>query len=369
MDPLRSPQKRGNYHLTDFMAIFYKLFSTHKKLVIILAIITTLAIGLFIRQRILAKQKSTSYKLFTVKKQNVIKSVSSTGKVRASKQADLKFQTSGLLAWVGIKEGDYVNKWQAIAQLDRRELQKSLEKTMRDYSKQRNDFEEMYRVTYRGQKPQDALTDTAKRILEKNQWDLEKSVLDVELKDIALKLATLVSPIEGVVTHIDTPIAGVNITPATAVFTIADPNQMIFQAEIDEVDIGSIKIGQKAIVTLDAYPEEKFEGLVSKINFEAITTKGGGTAFKIEITLPENDNLRFKIGLNGDVQIVIGEKEDVLVVPGEAIFYKEGESFVRVIKNNKPLEVEISIGVETEEFIEISKGVEENQKIIVSEKK
>ena len=214
MDPLRPPQKRGNYHLTDLMAIFYKLFSAYKKLVIILAIITTLAIGLFIRQKILAKQKSASYKLFTVKRQNVIKSVSSTGKVRASKQADLKFQTSGLLAWVGIKEGDYVNKWQAIAQLDRRELQKSLEKTMRDYSKQRNDFEEMYRVTYLGQKPQDALTDTAKRILEKNQWDLEKSVLDVELKDIALKLATLVSPIEGMATHIDTPIAGVNITPA-----------------------------------------------------------------------------------------------------------------------------------------------------------
>ena len=89
---------------------------------------------------------------------------------------------------------DRVKAYQAIAQLDSREVQKNLEKVLRDYSAERNDFEEMWRVTYKGIKdPQTALTDTVKRILEKNQWDLEKAVLDVELKHLAwsIRLSSL----------------------------------------------------------------------------------------------------------------------------------------------------------------------------------
>lgn len=341
-----------------------------KKIIIVLLVIALLGVAIFWRQKTINAQKKESLQIFTAKKQTITQTVSSSGKVKASQQVDLKFQTSGLLTWVGVKEGDQVKKWQAIAQLDKRELQKNLEKTLKDYSNERNDYEEMYRVTYRGQKPEDALTDTAKRILEKNQWDLEKSVLDVELKDISLKLATLVSPIDGLVTHIDTPVAGVNITPAGAIFSVANPEQMIFEAEVDEVDIANIKIDQRATISLDAYPEEKIQGKVTKINFEAITTKGGGTAFKIEIALPQNEDLRFKTGMNGDAQITIGEKEMALAVPNEAIYYKDGKPFVKVLGNNqKPKEVEVKIGLETESVTEVTLGISENQQIIISEKK
>lgn len=351
------------------MELLKNILSNRKKFVIIFVVLTALVLAIFFWQKSLRQQKKESLRLFSAKKQTITQTVSSSGKVRANQQVNLKFQTSGLLTWVGVKEGDYVKKWQAVAQLDKREVQKNLEKALRDYSEQRNDYEEMYRVTYRGQQPQNALTDTAKRILEKNQWDLEKSVLDVELKDIALKLATLISPIDGLVTQIDTPVAGINITPAGAIFTIANPEQMVFDAEIDEVDIANIKIGQLASVNLDAYPEEKIQGKVSKIDFEAITTKGGGTAFKIEITLPQNENLRFKIGLNGDAQIVIGEKEMALTVPNEAIYYKDGKPFVKILDNQNPKEIEIQIGIETDGFTEVIQGISENQTIIVSEKK
>ncbi|MBU1327429.1 efflux RND transporter periplasmic adaptor subunit [Patescibacteria group bacterium] len=117
-----------------------------------------------------------------VKQETFIKTISSSGKTKADRSVSLKFQTSGKLTWVGIKEGDTVAPYQAIAALDSREVQKNLEKALRDYDKERNDFEETWRVDYNGKKPEQALTDTVKRILEKNQWNLERAVLDVELK-------------------------------------------------------------------------------------------------------------------------------------------------------------------------------------------
>lgn len=228
--------------------------------------------------------------------------VSASGKIRAGKQVDLKFQTSGKLIWVGVKEGDKVKPWQVIAKLDTYELERKLKDVLLSYNKERNDFEEEFRVTYREQTPYTALTDTVKRILEKNQWDLDKAVVDVELKDYALELATLTTPITGIITHIDTSVAGVNITPATAVFTVSDPSSLEFVAEVDEVDIINLYEGEEAVITLDSQSDRLIESKIKRISFSSIKTSGGGTAYEVFLKLPVNDNLQFRLGMNGEVE-------------------------------------------------------------------
>lgn len=299
-----------------------------------------------------------------VKRGNLRESFSASGKIKSAKEVQLKFQTSGLLSWVGVKEGDFVNAWQAIAQLDTRELKKNLEKALRDYSKERNDFEEEYRITYRGQTPTTALTETIKRILEKNQWDLEKAVLDVELKDIALKYATLITPISGIVSQIDTPVAGMNITPATAVFTVSDPNEVIFSVNVDEVDIDRVRPQQGVKITLDAYEGKEFAGKVNKISFTSITTSGGGTAFPVEISLPENSDLKFKLGMNGDGEFIIEEKENILIIPKKAVLERGEKKFVWVIRTGKTHKQEVNLGLQTEEETEVIEGLKEGEKIV-----
>lgn len=311
------------------------------------------------------KSRQPSLQTTTVTSGSIQQVVSASGKIKAGKEVELKFQTSGRLAWVGVKEGDRVNNWQAIAQLDQKELQKNLEKTLLDYSKQRNDFEETYRVTYREQTPQIALTDTIKRILEKNQWDLDKAVLDVELKDIALKYSTLITPISGIITRIDTPIAGVNIVSTNAVFTVSDPDSVVFLAQIDEVDIGKIENGQEATLTFDSYPDQNFRGKVTKVAFSAVTTAGGGTAFPVEISLPENINQRFRIGMNGDAEIVTGRKDKTLIVPQEAIVEKDGKTYLQVSENDSPKEIEILIGLVGDETVEILEGAKAGDRVIL----
>lgn len=110
-------------------------------------------------------------KTATVQKGNLSKYLTLAGKVDAKIYANLQFQTSGMLSWVGIKEGDQVKKYQAIASLDKTRLKKLFEKEMNDY----------------------LITDEFKRILERTQFSLNNAVLDLEISDLAVKYATLTS--------------------------------------------------------------------------------------------------------------------------------------------------------------------------------
>lgn len=275
---------------------------------------------------------------------------------------DLKFQVSGKLAWVGVKEGDTVTAHQSLAGLDTREVQKSLEKALRDYNSERNDFEETWRVTYDGKKSYNAFTDTIKRILEKNQWDLEKAVLDVELKHLAVEYSRLSTPIAGIVTHIDTPVAGVNITPASAVFSVADPSSLVFEASVDETDIGKLAIGQSASIALDAFADASFSGKISYISFVAEQSSGGSTVFPVKIAFDTPQSLR--IGLNGDMTLVTQRAEAVLSVPAEAIREEKSKTYVYKKSNGNYLKTAIQTGPRNEDDIVITSGLSEGDVIV-----
>lgn len=336
------------------------LIRTYWKPLLIAAIVLAGIYGWTMRKASAASSASVT----TVKavQKDFVKTVSSSGKTKADKSADLKFQTSGKLAWVGVKEGDRVSAYQAIAGLDSRDVQTSLEKTLRDYSKQRNDFEQTWRVTYDGKQPRDAFTDTVKRILEKNQWDLDKAVYDVELKHLALEYATLTSPIAGIVTHIDTPVAGVNITPATAVFTVIDPATIMFEANIDEVDIGSVSVGQSVRVSLDAFPDRTFEGTVSAIAYSAETSTGGATVFPVKIALPDASLLR--VGFNGDATIELDKRPGAVVIPLSAIREKNGTRYVYKKTGKSYNKTPVTTGLASDDEITVTDGVAPGDEIV-----
>ncbi len=335
-----------------------------KKNIIIIAsvVLVLLGGGLFIRN---SKTQSANGQVKTVKvsQTTFTKSVQSSGKTKAKKFADLQFQTSGLLTWIGVAEGDQVAAYQTVAKLDSREVEKQLKASLLDYSKERNDFEETWRVTYNGvQNPNAALTDTAKRILQKNQWDLDKAVNDVEIQSLALEFATLSSPIDGIVTHIDSPTAGVNITPATSTIEIVDPSSLIFEANIDEVDVGELSLGQTAGIALDAFPEATFSGKISYISYSSVLSGGGATVFPVQIAFDEPQKLR--IGLNGDVTIQTSAMPDVLVVPIEAIREQDNGKFVYKKTGKTYTLVPVTTGQQNDTEIIITGGLALDDEVV-----
>lgn len=339
----------------------YNFFKNKRKLFLFLII---LSIAAFFGYRTFkARSKKEVYKTALVKKQDIVQTVSASGKVKAEDEATVKFQTSGKLTWVGVKKGDRVKQWQTIASLDVRELERDLKKELLDYMNERWDYEQTTLDDYRDM----AVTETIRRAKEQAQFDLDITILDVEIADIALEYATIYSPINGIVTTAEAPHPGVNVTPLTAEFIISNPDTLIFSANVDEVDIGKIKKGQKATIILDAYPEEEFIADVEHIEFTSSTTTGGGTAFAVKFKLPINTlDEKFKLGMNGEVDIVIEKKQDVLTIPFEAVKGDEEGSFVYILKDNKPEKIYIKPGFSNDIETQILDGLLEGDSIIVS---
>ena len=306
------------------------------------------------------RPKPVEYREYTVERGPLQVILSASGTVRAENKADLAFQTGGRLSWVGVKKGDRVKKWQGIASLDQRTVQKNLEKELNDYLKVRWDFQgnrETYNVST-DNLDRYTLTPAIRRLLEKSQFDLNNSVLDVELQSVVKEFSSIVSPFSGLITSVSIPNPGVNVLAGAAIATVIDPDSMYFEAQIDEVDIAKIKTGAQVELTLDAYPEEVIDAKVVSVDFSPISLSGGGTGYAVKISLPsQTDDLKFKLGLNGNADIIMAQLNEALILPPPAIVQKGGRWTVKVKRGKEIVEQEVNIGWETEDKIEIKSGL------------
>ncbi len=307
-------------------------------------------------------------RLITPTVSDIKKEITLTGQIDADNRADLKFQTSGRLAWVGVKVGDRVKKGQALASLDQRELKKTLEKELNDYLTGLHDFNDV-QDEYRQTRENYLVTDEIQRILDRSQYALNKTVLDYELQEITLKYATLTTPIAGVVTNIDQPFAGVNITPATAVFTVIDPENLFFGAQIDEEDVINVSLDQAAKITIDSFPDKTFDSSVSYISFTPLSGQSSvvyDIRFKLDL---DNQNLLYRLGMNGDATIILDEQSSTLTLPIEAIIQQENQKYVLIKGKKDQLEErQIETGIESDDFIEITKGIDKNDQIVIKKR-
>ncbi len=301
-------------------------------------------------------QPKKEEKTYQVSKKNVKEELTFSGKVDADEKVILRFQTSGRLVWVGVKEGDYVKKYQSIASLDQRDIKNRLDKYLNLYAKQRNSFEQGkddYQKTWTTA-PDKLVADAAKRILENNQYDLNNSVLDVEYQNFALEYANLWSPIEGIVTRIETPIAGVNITPANAEFEIVNPKTIYFSASADQTEVVKIKEGMKGSITFDAYPDDPIEGEIKTIGFTPKTDETG-TVYEIKVIFKTDKNL--KLGMTGDITFVVNERKDVIAIPQTSIKKDKNGSYVFLKENNRTIKKYITPGEDIDGEIIIKDGL------------
>jgi HlyD family secretion protein len=332
----------------------------------LLLVVVIAGLGIFY---VTSRSNQEDLRTATVKRQDITESVNASGELQAKKYAELRFNTPSKLVWLGVEKGDQIKKWQSVASLDKRTLEKNLRKKLLDYQTTRWDFEQTqdnYDIDGR-QLSEVILTDEEKRILEKTQFGLDKSVIDVEIADLAAKDAVLISPIAGTVISTGGLVAGENLTAtnlATKFIKVADLSTLQFIALVDEVDYGKIHTGQKVNIMLDAFPDESFEGTVSFINKEGVKNISGGVTIPIEITLDTTDD-RLVVGLSGEADFIIQQKSNTLTVPREFIQTKEGKTYVYVIESNQPVMKEVVTGLSTISQTEIISGIEENQELVL----
>ena len=334
---------------------FGKTMANKKRAALIVVFLLLITIWRVISQRSSRIEVETT----RAKKTQLIESVSAGGRVESDKKINLTFQTGGKLVWVGVSEGDEVIKWQALASIDKTELEFQLRKALNSWEKQFSTFEDVNESV-----KDDVLSDAVRRIKKRAQVDLDQAQLDVEIQNEVNKLSTLITPISGIVTDLNPTIAGVNITPATSNITIADPDSVYFEAEVSELDVIKIKEGQGVTIKLDAYPNETFNGAVENVSFDSITTTTGGRAYAVKISLPKNENLKFRLGMGGDCEFIVDVSMAVISVPLDTVIEQDGKTLVWIIENSRAKMVEVETGVETVNEIEILKGLEEGTTVI-----
>ncbi|MDD5165886.1 MAG: efflux RND transporter periplasmic adaptor subunit [Candidatus Omnitrophica bacterium] len=176
----------------------------------------------------------------------------------------------------------------------------------------------------------------------------------------------LLSPIDGEVI-VATTQPGQTVTTSDAVIVLSD--KLIVRAEVDETDIGKVKVGQSANITLDAYQDQKIKAKVEHIYYESQTVNNV-TIYNVDLE-PEKVPPFFRSGMNATVDFIIESKDKILIIPAEAVHKIKGEDFVLVKQNNSkvPLKVPVSLGISDDKHVEVLSGVNEKDRLLVTTKK
>ncbi|MBP7055302.1 MAG: efflux RND transporter periplasmic adaptor subunit [Candidatus Omnitrophica bacterium] len=188
---------------------------------------------------------------------------------------------------------------------------------------------------------------------------------DLKYWEDVFKPTPLLSPIDGEVI-VSTTESGQTVTSSDVVVVLSD--KLIVQAQVDETDVGKVRIGQKAQMSLDAYPNIKVEGVVDHIYYESQIVNNV-TIYQVDIipaTVPEV----FRSGMSATVNIVEEAKTNVLTIPLDAVKRgKDGEYVLISGSGKKPLERKVGLGISDDNNVEVLSGLTENDRVfIVSQK-
>ncbi|SFQ24754.1 HlyD family efflux transporter periplasmic adaptor subunit [Caldicoprobacter faecalis] len=151
--------------------------------------------------------------------------------------------------------------------------------------------------------------------IEQTQKELESKKSQLEVK----------SPINGIITSLTVKV-GDQVQQGKAIATIIDPTQLNVVVAVDELDIPKVKIGQKAKIKVDAFPDTVFEGEVIKIADIGQSSGGGVTTFDVTISIKDPGDVR--IGMSATAEIQVESKKGVVLLPIEAIQERNGEKYV-----------------------------------------
>lgn len=182
----------------------------------------------------------------------------------------------------------------------------------------------------------------------------------------AYKPIALLAPISGEVI-VATTQPGQAVTTTDAVVVLSD--QLIVRAQVDETDIGKIKLDQDAIVSLDAYPETKIKASVEHIYYESKTVNNV-TIYEVDLISEEVPPF-FRSGMNATINFIEQSKENILILPLEAVHKDKDQSFVLLKKNGnkEPIKQIVKLGLADEKNTEIIFGINANDKVILKTNK
>lgn len=356
-----------------------------KKLLVIAAIaaIATLAVWLLSGGK---KEEKITFDTAAVAPANIMNSITATGTIEPVTSVTVGTQVSGIVSKLFVDYNSVVKKGQVIAELDKTNLMSQLNtaKTQLATAQSQLNYQtanyNRYKTLFeKGLVAADDF-DNAKLSYTQAKEQVASAKEEVQRAQTNLGYATITSPIDGVVLSKSVEegqtVAASFSTPE--LFTIAqDLTNMQVVADVDEADIGDVKEGERVSFTVDAYPDDTFEGEVKQVRQEATTTNNVVT-YEVVISAP-NADLKLKPGLTANVTIYTAERKGVLSVPSKALRFtpqKEtvgkmkivdvanAKNKVWTIEGNSIVAHKVNIGMTDGTNTQIVGGIAEGTKVI-----
>ncbi|CCO07529.1 efflux RND transporter periplasmic adaptor subunit [Desulforamulus hydrothermalis] len=294
--------------------------------------------------------------------------ISLTGNLEAYRQAVIHAKVAGRVSRVAVQNGQPVTAGQPLVQLETSDFantlavnEAALKKAAAALAMARADyhrFQELHKQAAVSDKEFEGVT-AAWHMAEA---DAAAAAAAVNAAREALQNATVTSPISGLVANRDVKVGQMVSPQGAPLMTVEDIASVYVVVNIEQQDLARVKPGLKADVTVDAYGDQVFKGVVEVINPVA---KQGARVFETKIKVANPEYL-LKPGMFARVQLKTGEAVNTLVVPQAALTTKQGMYFVFVPEGNRVKRQQVEIGQIINQSVEIKKGLTEGQQVVIT---
>lgn len=367
---------------------------------IIIAIVVILAIAGITTASIASKGKEGTPVTFAkVERLDLTSKVSANGRIDAQRKVDLSANVMGQIVNLAVREGDVVKKGDFLLQIDQKQLAASAqgaEASMRamfsDRDAARANLAEAQRIYER------ARTNFEGKIIPAAELDRARTSMDAARANVnaieqriqqaranvtaardTLSKTTMTAPMAGIITSLpveegEVAVIGTMNNPGTKLLTIADMSVVEAVMEVDETDIPTVKVGQRATVTVDAYPNKTFDGVVTEVGSSPMTGSSGAGAdavnFEVKIQLT-NPPAGVRPGFSASADIITGTRGKAIAIPIQALVVREkpgtkgtDEEGVYIHDAGKAKFAAVKTGLAGDTNIEILSGLTAGQQII-----
>jgi RND family efflux transporter MFP subunit len=266
------------------------------------------------------------------------------------------------VAEVDVAVGDHVNKDDALLKLDQGPLQTAVDQATAQRDAAQGDLALHDRQFGQAQTPDRAA-------MEQRVRDAEQALSQAQA---ALNAATVKAPEAGIVVELPATV-GTPVNQGAVVAKIVDPSSLELQLSLDEIDIPQVKLNDPVSFTLDAYPGQSIQGILTRISSVAqastnpatSASPAGATAFPATVTFTPPDHVTPLPGMNANVTIKAAVRQNVLLIPERALRTVGSRTFVTLITPDARQEREIQIGLRSHGQVEVASGLAEGDKILL----
>ncbi len=346
------------------------------------------------------KKEGASYQTERIAQGDIVQKITASGIINPISTVDIGTQVSGIIAEIYVDYNSEVKKGDLLALIDPQTFEATVSQRQAalDIAKAELEVTKNNIVYYKKHLDRIKKLNTSKysadKELESAQRDYDNSVAEKALKtaqvkqaeaslkqaQIDLEYTRITSSVDGVVisreVEVGQTVAASFNTPT--LFNVAeDLTKMQIEASVVEADIAKVKEGQRVEFSVDSFPDEIFEGVVTQVRNNPITTSNVVT-YQVIIGI-DNKDLKLKPGMTANVDIITAQKQNVLLVPNKALrFYTTDEKGevkrykdkgVWILKDKKPVRINVTTGVSDDDQTEISsKEIKAGDEVILEDK-